>query len=284
MSSTFRQLRITWRHRAEKSLYVAGLRRAPSQRFPAFLGIGAQKAGTSWLHKNMAQHPELFLPRRKELHYFCCRFETPLSGYLHHFNDAGDRMIGEITPEYSIISDRRVRFIARMQPELKTILMIRHPVERAWSHAYMNLVSEANRPFEDVPLDAFIEHFNSAGSRERSDYLRVIDRWAAVFSRERMFVGVFDDIAERPRELLESVFRFLGVSTEIDWSSLPYAERVYPQLGRGQRDERVSTRETMPDACREALEAIYREPIERMIERIGPRISHWSISGSTGAS
>lgn len=38
--------------------------------FPHFLGIGAQKAGTSWLHECLKKHPELWLPPEKELHYF----------------------------------------------------------------------------------------------------------------------------------------------------------------------------------------------------------------------
>jgi hypothetical protein len=37
---------------------------------PSFLGIGAQHAGTSWLHRNLARHPEVWLPAAKELHYF----------------------------------------------------------------------------------------------------------------------------------------------------------------------------------------------------------------------
>ncbi|MFL5992247.1 MAG: hypothetical protein ACJ73W_09685, partial [Rubrobacteraceae bacterium] len=38
--------------------------------FPEYIGIGAQKAGTTWLHRNLQAHPGIWMPREKELHYF----------------------------------------------------------------------------------------------------------------------------------------------------------------------------------------------------------------------
>jgi hypothetical protein len=38
--------------------------------FPDFIGIGAQKAGTTWLHRNLQAHPRIWMPKEKELHYF----------------------------------------------------------------------------------------------------------------------------------------------------------------------------------------------------------------------
>src|SRR5215207_5202714 len=43
---------------------------AREKRFPDFIGIGAQKAGTTWLHRNLQAHPEIWMPKEKELHYF----------------------------------------------------------------------------------------------------------------------------------------------------------------------------------------------------------------------
>ena len=65
---------------------------------PHFLGIGAQKAGTTWLAENLRCHPEVFLPERKELHWLDHKFERPLSDWAAHFADAGERKRGEITP------------------------------------------------------------------------------------------------------------------------------------------------------------------------------------------
>jgi hypothetical protein len=38
--------------------------------YPDFIGIGAQKAGTTWLHHNLQAHPGIWMPKEKELHYF----------------------------------------------------------------------------------------------------------------------------------------------------------------------------------------------------------------------
>jgi sulfotransferase family protein len=40
------------------------------EKFPDFLIIGAQKAGTTWLHRNLQAHPQIWMPKEKELHYF----------------------------------------------------------------------------------------------------------------------------------------------------------------------------------------------------------------------
>ena len=46
-------------------------------RLPDFLGIGAQKSGTTWLHHNLSQHPGVWMPPVKELHYFDHPHRTP---------------------------------------------------------------------------------------------------------------------------------------------------------------------------------------------------------------
>jgi hypothetical protein len=43
---------------------------ALKKKFPDFLIIGAQKAGTTWLHRNIQTHPQIWMPKEKELHYF----------------------------------------------------------------------------------------------------------------------------------------------------------------------------------------------------------------------
>jgi hypothetical protein len=50
--------------------------------FPDFLGIGAQKAGTQWLARNLSRHPEIWMPPLKELHYFDERIKEPRFGAL----------------------------------------------------------------------------------------------------------------------------------------------------------------------------------------------------------
>ena len=125
-------LRLGWRPRR-----VAHL--------PDFLGIGAQKAGTTWLHENLRCHPELYLPDAKELHYFDWDFHQSLRSYAEHFRDGADRVKGEITPGYSILSSIRIALIKDLMPDLRLLFLVRNPISRAWSQALMNLVGRTNR-------------------------------------------------------------------------------------------------------------------------------------------
>ena len=207
--------------RLEKLGYQTGLRSAARLALPDFLGIGAQKAGTTWLYENLRRHPELFLPEEKEIHYFDRSFHRPLHEYAARFEPGAGRLCGEITPGYSILEPSRIRFVRRLRPGLRLLLLLRDPIERAWSQALMNLVQHPGRRFEEVPEEEFVHHFRSPRSVARGDYAAILGRWSREFPSEQLFVGFFEDVAERPQELLERIFRFLGVSCRIDFGALP---------------------------------------------------------------
>lgn len=257
--------RLTYvRSAFEKTLIRAGLRSTRGLTLPRFLGIGAQKAGTSWLHANLRHHPGLFLPETKELHYFDWHYHQPLRTYAAHFADGGERVCGEITPGYSTLSDARVAFVRRVLPEARLILLLRNPIDRAWSHAVMNLVTLPGRRLEEVTFDEFRAHFRDPRSGLRGDYLRTIDTWTRHYPPDRLLIAGFEDIAERPKALLERVFTHLGVSCEIAWDRLPLTEVVF----RG-------AAAPLPDELRETLTDMYRLEIERLIDRLGPIAEGW---------
>ena len=70
--------------------------------FPDFIGIGAQKAGTTWLDRNLRAHPQIWMPERKELHYFDRRIadmRSPTDEWSASIFETGRaRVTGEITP------------------------------------------------------------------------------------------------------------------------------------------------------------------------------------------
>src|SRR5512144_852419 len=68
---------------------------------PTFIGIGAQRAGTTWAYNCLAEHPDVFMTRKKELHFFYVNYDRGLEWYKAQFRDAGTRTArGEITPDY----------------------------------------------------------------------------------------------------------------------------------------------------------------------------------------
>ena len=178
---------------------------------PAFLGIGAQKSGTTWLHARLREHPSIFLPEEKELHYFDWNFHRPLAGYAADFRDAGERLAGEITPGYAILPDDRIDFIARVMPDVRVIYLMRDPVERAWSQVVMNVVEIGGEDPAAIDDASWLRRLDDAQVRRRGDHAAVLDAWSRRVPRDRIMVGWFEEIVEAPTELLARIHEFLGV-------------------------------------------------------------------------
>ena len=104
---------------------------------PTFVGIGVPRAGTTWLHTLLDGHPQVYLPtRRKEVRFFDRHFEHGLDWYEGFFCTPGEaaryQAIGEISPQYLYergCADR----IFEVLPSAKLLVMLRHPVDRAYS-------------------------------------------------------------------------------------------------------------------------------------------------------
>lgn len=234
--------------------------------FPDFLGIGAQKSGTTWLWENLDQHPEVYMARPKEVHYFDWNYHQSICAYSRHFKRyPRGRIQGEITPEYGIISKKRIRFISKMNPDLKLLFLMRNPVDRAWSQAYMNLVRNTKRSYKEVSDAEFIAHFQSDRSIARGRYRSIIERWADVFGREAVFADLYDRITTDPKKLLTEVFRHLGIETDVDWDQFPYERKIHAARGKP----------PLPDHFREILEEIHEPDIRYVAQEFDGAAEAW---------
>ncbi len=255
-------------------LYAGGLRSKASLTLPQFLGIGAVKGGTTWLHHNLAAHPGLMLPSDKEMHYFDHRLHRGIGRYSRAFSDAGQRIPGEITPSYSTLSDWRVSLVAKVMPDVRVIMLMRDPVERAWSHAVMKLARERRRAPSEIGVAEALTHFSSAESLSKGHYTKTIDIWSSHFEAEQIMVGFYDDITDRPLELLKDIVRHIGASTDIDWSAMPYGQ-VIDRGVRGGPDVVGSSTPTLPDELRNALHELYHDELHRLADRYGQPATNW---------
>jgi hypothetical protein len=255
--------------RAVDFLYTCGIRSTKNLYLPEFLGIGAQKAGTTWLHENLRHHPGLYLPAEKEIHYFDGNFHKSLLFYSNKFKSGALRVKGEITPAYSIIPPERIRFIHTIMPEVRLIFLMRNPIDRAWSQALMNLVMLPGKQFEEVEESQFIAYFKSAGVIQRGDYLTILDNWLSIFPREQMYLGFFDDIIHQPKKLLCEVFSYLGVPQPLDWNIFPHKQRINKGFDK-----------SIPEKYKIILEEVYHRHIEALYKRFGSPITKWLGTGT----
>ena len=99
---------------------------------PDFLILGAQRCGTSSLHHWLSQHPDIWLPDEKELHFFDLNWHAGPSWYRGMFTDDG-RVVGEATPIY-LFYPNVDDWVHEVAPDCKFIVLLRDPVDRAYSH------------------------------------------------------------------------------------------------------------------------------------------------------
>ena len=114
------------------------------------------------------------------------------------------KVIGDNTPQYSVLSERTIQLIKNHFPELKVVLILRNPVERDWSQMRMMLSLDK---LQEDEVDKFIQKEN-----RRSDYLSMLEHWSQCFGRNRMKICFFEDLKNDPLALLNDICGFLDVS------------------------------------------------------------------------
>ena len=251
----------------EKSLYRQGVLSSKNLSLPAFLGIGAPKAGTTWLYNMLSANPDIFMPRTKEIHYFDRRYDELLYMYTRKFKAGKSLITGEITPAYSILEPERIEFIHLIMPEVKLIYLLRNPIERAWSEAMHLLLRKANyKTLNNVPDTVLENILNTDEITMRSAYTDNLDKWLSIFPQEQLLVLFYDDLKKNPRLLLEQVFSHIGISSNVNWENIPLSNKF-----------NVNPTTKIPDKYNDLLREQYRAEIEKLYQRFGDKVTGWCV-------
>ncbi len=220
---------------------------------PDFLCIGAQKAGTKWLYDQLQNHPDVYLPPVKEIHYWDVYYEMHKKGeiglldkivsrkwkrhlgkvlnreqpidfrwhshfflgkydldwYRSLFDKGGEKIKGEITPEYCILKPEVVREVYDMNPGLKLIYLLRNPVDRAWS-SFRMYVRRKKLNFNQMSEEQVKEFLNSSDVLTKGDYVSSIKNWTAIFPKEQLFIGYLEEMKNDPSQLLDRICQHIG--------------------------------------------------------------------------
>ena len=212
----------------------------PARVLPQFVLIGAQKGGTSSLYNYITAHPAVVRAATKEIHYFDLNFHRGENWYRGHFPTRRriaqigrrlgvDALSGEASPYY-LFHPRVPGRVKALLPEARLMVVLRDPVERAVSHHNHEVIDG----FETLDLlDAIeAEPLRLAGEVERlarSDgrvvsfshqhqsylsrgyYAEQLERWFALFPRERFLIIDSRELFEDPAGVTARAFEFLGL-------------------------------------------------------------------------
>jgi len=288
---------------------------------PNFIVIGAAKAGTTALYWYLADHPQVFMTSMKETNFFAYGLDDKgklLYGdpELHHFpvrslrqykllfEDADDATaIGEASPIYLECPQAASR-IARLIPDAKIICGLRDPVDRAYSDYLMYLRNRERRlePEADlIPTAAWTQpysHWMQIGL-----YHSLLSRYYDVFPSEQIHVFLFDDLRKNSREVMQNIYRFLGVDSSFDpdfetphnvggvpasmllervLTNSPVKATLEPLLPRWASDgvrrfrgRTMRKAQSLPPELRQNLVHHFRDDIAKTSDLIGRSLEHW---------
>lgn len=256
---------------------------------PWFLVIGVKRGGSTSLHEYLLQHPDVLPPHvTKGSRYFDVNFHRGRAWFHSHFPTAAEArrherktgrtpMTGESSPYYFFhpLSPER---IARELPEVRLLLALRDPVERAWSHFNYELT----RGFEDLDivsaLDAEKERLSGEAERMRADprYVSLHHRHHAYLARGRY--------AEQLRALYLQVSpeRVLVISSEQMFADTALTMRrvtdflgLAPYTPERTRAFNANDYSAMTPEIRERLNSYYAPHNEDLFALLGERFP-WS--------
>ena len=214
-----------------------------------FLIIGAQKAGTSTIDGLLRQHPNVQMATNKELHFFDneSNFQSGVVDYAKYesqfnWNDP-EKKFGESTPIY-MYWDKAIKRIWEYNKNIKLIIILRNPIERAFSHWNMEkskgkdkatlmeaITNEEIRSKECLPFQHRIFSYIDRGMY--SSQIRNILRF---FEREQLLFIKYEEFILDNFKTIESISDFLG---------LPFQKELFQIqiLNQGVYQEAISSNE-----------------------------------------
>lgn len=173
---------------------------------PNFIFIGPDKAGSTWLYRALKFHPQAYLPSAKELFFFDRFYDRGWDWYLSFFHHAPPqaRVLGEISHDY-LFSDKACDRIASSLPDVRLMVCLREPCERAFSsYLYMLKQGRISCTFEEAidTVEELIDH---------GRYVAHLQRYLARFPRTRLHIAFFDDLVRDPQQFFEGICEFLSL-------------------------------------------------------------------------
>lgn len=231
------------------------------RRLPDFIIIGAQKSGTSSLFYYLSQHPSLNLSVTKEIHYYnyYTRQGKNIGWYKSFFPlkvRSINKKTGEASPYY-LFEENAAKQLKRDIPTIKLIVILRNPIDRAYSAYNMNVSQGTNQTpqtFEQAIANTDLSVEASQVYLIRGQYAAHIKKWLKYFERDQFLFIKSEVFFENPRSTLEKVYKFLGI------------DEHYPDNLRAQE---VGSYSKITTQTRTQLEDYFKRSNQELVELLG---------------
>lgn len=190
---------------------------------PDFICVGVQKSATTSLYDILKNDPQFFLPHKKETKFFQYdeEFAKGISFYKKYFEHAPAKTLkGEIDPSYIFFGSKVFeRIKSSLGSDIKLIVMLRQPVERAYSQYVMN----KQKGFESLSfidaVEAEEQRMKSANRKDiinysyisRGYYFKQLTECYKYFEKKNVLIVLFEDFVKHNSETLQAIYKFLGV-------------------------------------------------------------------------
>ena len=186
-----------------------------------FLIVGAQKSGTTSLYEYLSAHPDVYMPGAKEIEFFSDdnKYKKGTEWYLHDcfVRSSGEPIKGEASTHYMMFDYVPERIKSHF-PDVKLVMLLRNPVERAYSHYSMAV----RRNVESDSFGKAVARLIKRGAvtsvaidhnREYvmfGEYGRILQNYLQYFDQSQIKVVFTEELKREPEEVVRSLFNFIG--------------------------------------------------------------------------
>jgi hypothetical protein len=196
-----------------------------NKRIIDFIIMGVQRGGTTSLAQNLSQHNDIFLnknidPKISEVHYYDINWKKGINWYKQQFNYKY-KLVGEKTPDL-INLEYTFPLIQSVNPYVKLILVLRNPIDRAYSAWKLNVkYFEEKKTFEEAVFNELNQKENTNKTfysiienyLQRGLYFQQIEKLLKWFPRQNVLILISENIKENPFQEYKKIYDFLNLDS-----------------------------------------------------------------------
>ncbi len=175
-----------------------------------FIYIGTGRAASSWIYECLKEHPQICVPRKKEISPFNKEnkeLNEKLFSFLDNYGKTHTK--GVFVPNF-FVEKENVFLLKKYFPNIKIIACLREPIKRAYSHYWLDKsVGRTNKVFEDS-LRQEPKYINLG------KYYTNLKPFFDFFPRENILVLIYENIEKNPETFIREIYSFLGIDSSIN--------------------------------------------------------------------